>query len=229
MSRIKDLEVSERPRERLLERGAPSLSVPELIAIVLRVGVTGKSAVVLGQELLKKAGGLDGLCRLSVQDITEVHGIGPSKAAQLKAVFELGARLANERVRAFPLETPQQVMALLGEEMRQLDTESLRVIVVNTRLQLKSVEEISRGTVNETIAHPRDVIRVGLLHRAYGFLMVHNHPSGDPRPSSADLDFTLQVRDAAKLLQIEFLDHVILGVPTEGNEGYYSFQEAGYL
>jgi DNA repair protein RadC len=219
----------ERPRERLLSKGAGALSVPELIAIILRVGVPGKSAVGLGEELLNRAGGLDGLCRLSIQDITSIKGLGPSKAAQMKAAFELGARLAGERVKAFPVETPQQVMGLLGDEMRHLDVESLRVVAVNTRLHVKVVEEISRGTINETVAHPRDVVRVGIMHRAYGFLLVHNHPSGDPRPSSADLDFTLQVRDAARLMQIEFLDHVILGAPGDGREAYYSFKEAGYL
>jgi len=229
MARIKDMQEDERPRERLLLRGAGALSVPELIAIILRVGVTGKSAVSLGEELLKKAGGLDGLCRLSIEDITSVKGLGKAKACQLKAAFELGARLATERVKAFPVETPQQVMGLLGDEMRLLDVESLRVVAVNSRLHVKVVEEVSRGTVNETVAHPRDVVRVGLMHKAYGFLLVHNHPSGDPNPSSADLDFTLQVRDAACLLQIEFLDHVILGAPGEGRDSYYSFKEAGYL
>ncbi len=229
MGRIKDMHEDERPRERLLAKGAAALSVPELMAIILRVGVTGKSAVTLGEELLQRAGGLDGLCRLSIEDITSIKGLGKAKACQLKAVFELGARLATERVRAYPVETPQQVMGLLGDEMRQLDVESLRVVAVNSRLHVKVVEEISRGTINETVAHPRDVVRVGLMHKAYGFLLVHNHPSGDPRPSSADLDFTLQVRDAARLLQVEFLDHVILGTPGEGREAYYSFKEAGYL
>lgn len=229
MSRIKDLHEDDRPRERLLSKGATALSVPELIAIILRVGVTGKSAVRLGEELLQRASVLDGLCRLSVEDITSIKGLGRAKACQLKAAFELGARLASVRVKAFPVETPQQVMGLLGDEMRLLDIESLRVIAVNSRLHVKVVEEVSRGTVNETVAHPRDVVRVGLMHKAYGILLVHNHPSGDPRPSSADLDFTLQVRDAARLLQIEFLDHVILGAPGEGRDAYYSFKEAGYL
>ncbi|MEM6823083.1 MAG: DNA repair protein RadC [Verrucomicrobiota bacterium] len=229
MTRIKDMQASERPRERLQDKGASALSVPELIAILLRVGVEGKSAVTLGQELLKQAGSLDGLCRLSVEDITAVKGIGSAKAAQLKAAFELGARLASERIKAFPVETPEHVVGLLGDEMRQLDYESLRVILVNTRLHVKAVEEVSRGTINETVAHPRDVLRWGLLHRAYGILLVHNHPTGDPQPSNADLEFTLDVRDAAKLLQIEFLDHVILGVEAVGRQGYYSFKEAGYL
>lgn len=229
MTRIKDMPESDRPRERLAARGAASLSAPELIAIILSSGVPGNSAIGVGQELLAKAGGLDGLCRLSVQDIKEIKGIGNARATQLKAVFELGSRVAAERVKSLPVETPEQISALLGEEMRQLDYESLRVVVVNARLRVKAVEEVSKGTINETVAHPRDVVRVCLIHREYGFVLVHNHPSGDPRPSSADLDFTLKIRDAARLLQVEFLDHVILGIAGDGHEPYYSFKEAGYL
>jgi len=229
MTRIKDMPSDDRPRERLETRGASALSVPELIAILLSSGVSGNSAVGVGQELLAMAGGLDGLCRLSLQDIQKVKGIGRARSCQLKAAFELGARLGAERVRACPVERPEQVAALLGEEMRHLQDESLRVIVVNTRLGVKAVEEISRGTVNETVAHPRDVVRPCLLHKAYGFVLVHNHPSGDPHPSSADLDFTLRVREAARLMQVEFLDHVILGAPGDHHPAYYSFKEAGYL
>ncbi|MGF1678171.1 MAG: DNA repair protein RadC [Candidatus Methylacidiphilales bacterium] len=229
MGRIKDMHEDERPRERLVSRGAASLSASELIAILLRVGVRGKSAVALGEELLQRSGGLEGLARLSVADITGIHGLGVSKAAQLKAAFELASRMAAERVRQLPMDTPQQVVSLLGDEMRQLDVECLRIILVGTRLKLKAVEEVSRGTINETVAHPRDILRCALIHRAYGFIMVHNHPSGDPHPSQADLEFTRLVLDAARLMQVVFLDHIILGSPDGTHSGYYSFKESGYL
>lgn len=229
MNRIKDMRADDRPRERLERSGAAALTVPELIAILLGTGLVGKSAIALGQELVHRASSLDALCRMSVRDISAVKGIGPAKATKLKAAFELASRLASEQARAIPLETPAQVAALLSDELRSLTCESLRVIAVNTKLHLKAIEEVSRGTINETVAHPRDVIRVALIHQAYGFILVHNHPSGDPAPSSADLDFTMRIRDAARLMQIEFLDHVILGVPRPGHSGHYSFKEAGYL
>lgn len=219
----------DRPRERLWKQGASGLTISELLAILIRTGTKGKSAIVIGEEMLIRYQTLDNLSKTPAQELAKIKGLGMTKAVQLKAAFELAVRLSRSQALDQPVEGPGDVQRLLGEEMRQLPHESLRVIAVNTRLKMLAIQEISRGTINETVAHPRDVLRVGLMHQAYGIILVHNHPSGDPSPSAADLAFTLLVRDAAKLMQIEFLDHIILGSLSEGEKGYYSFKESGYL
>lgn len=220
---------TERPRERLWRHGSSSLKISELLAILLRTGVTGKSALCLGDELLHRYKSLDCLCRADVQELAQIHGIGTTKAIQLKAAFELGARLSKSQVLDLPIDTPEAVSELLGDEMRSLRVESLRVLAVNSRFHLIAIEEMSRGTVDETIAHPRDILRVALLHRAFGLLVVHNHPSGDPSPSNADLQFTLKLKQAGDLMQVPIIDHVILGTEGFAHAPYYSFKEAGYL
>jgi len=229
MQSIKEMHSADRPRERLWRSGPGSLRTGELIAILLRSGMTGRSALLIGDELLQQYGTLTALGRAQVEELARVKGIGPAKAVQLKAAFELASRLAQSEAYEQPLDTPQDVQRLLGEEMRQLPRESMRVLALNTRLRLMAMEEVSAGTVNETVAHPRDVLRVGVLRQAYGVLVVHNHPSGDPAPSKADLDFTVRLREAARLMQIELIDHIILGIPSGTQPGYYSFKEAGYL
>lgn len=199
------------------------------MAILLRTGTAGRSAVEIADELIGRFQSLDGLARADVRDLARVKGIGRTKAVQIKAAFELGTRWARDRAEALPMDSPELVEAFWGEEMRLLDYESLRVIVLDTRCRLKGSKEVSRGTVNETTAHPRDVLEPVVLVRGYGFILVHNHPSGDPSPSQADHRFTLQVREAARLLQVKFLDHIILGKPTDTRPGYYSFRLAGYL
>jgi DNA repair protein RadC len=229
MPRIKDMVNEDRPRESHWKHGSSGLAVSELLAILIRTGTKGKSAIVIGEEMLIRYQTLDNLSKTPAQELAKIKGLGMTKAVQLKAAFELAVRLSRSQALDQPMEGPLHVQRLLGEEMRQLPHESLRVIAVNTRLKMLGVQEISRGTINETVAHPRDVLRVGLMQQAYGIILVHNHPSGDPSPSAADLAFTLQVRDAAKLIQIEFLDHIILGSTSEKEKGYYSFKESGYL
>jgi DNA repair protein RadC len=230
MPSLKELPEPERPRERLLAHGAGALSTPELLALILNEsGTEGNSVLLLAQEILGKHSSLDELCRVRPKELMRFKGVGPAKAAQLKAVFELAARLAGSNRTRQVLETPQDVKEFLGEEMRQLTMECLRVLTLDSKLKMTAMEEVSRGTINETVAHPRDIVRVGINHEAYGILLVHNHPSGDPAPSQADLDFTLRVREAARLLQMELVDHIILGVESADQPGYYSFKEAGYL
>jgi DNA repair protein RadC len=229
MSRIKDMMNEDRPRERLWRQGSASLKVSELLAILIRTGTKGKSALAISEEMMVTYQNLDTLSKVSAQELSKIKGLGMTKAVQLKTAFELAVRLSRCQALDQPMEGPPEVQLLLGEEMRQLPYESLRVIAVNTRMKLLAVEEISRGTINETLAYARDVLRVGLLHKAYGLILVHNHPSGDPAPSIQDLKFTQKVRDAAKLLEIQFLDHMILGSSCDSEKGYYSFKENGYL
>lgn len=189
----------------------------------------GVSAVTLAEGIMARYPTLDGLARADVRELSKIKGVGRTKAIHIKAAFELAGRWSKSLHAGLPLDTPARIQAYLGDEMRQLDHESLRVLCLNTKLQLKEQKEISRGTVNETTAHPRDVLEVAILNRAYGIILVHNHPSGDPAPSNADLDFTLRLKQAAQTMQVHLIDHIILGKPAATHPGYYSFKEAGYL
>lgn len=227
--RIADLPADERPREKLLQRGPGSLSDAELLALFLRTGIRGLSAVDLGRRLLAKFGSLTELSRLHLRDLQSQKGVGPAKAMDILAAFELGRRLARATRDRTPLDHPDAVLSLIGAEMRSERCEVLKVVLVNARLHFVAVEEISRGGINETYAHPREILRPALLHAAYGFILVHNHPSGDPAPSGADLSLTRRVRDGAEMLQVRFLDHIIVGIPCATGPGYYSFREAGVI
>jgi DNA repair protein RadC len=147
----------------------------------------------------------------------------------MAAAFEIGNRLARGRDLAPLLDTPQSIFDVFGQEFMALRQESLRVVMLDSRLRLIRAEEISRGTVNECVAHPREIFRRAMIHSAYAVVIVHNHPSGDPTPSLADHRITRSLKDAAHLLQINLIDHVILGSPDGGRVPYYSFKEAGLI
>jgi len=227
--KIREMPKEERPRERLIARGAGALSDAELIAILLRTGVPGSNAIAVAQQLVRKYGSLDGLSRCSVNELAAIKGVGLAKGAQLAAAFGLGHRLAREKHPEKKIDTPERVYELLGLEMRALHKEALRVILLDTRYNYQRIEEVSLGSVNESIAHPRDVFRPALIYSAYAVVVVHNHPSGDPSPSQADHSLTRRLREAAELLQIKLLDHVIIGAPAEGRLPYFSFKEMGVL
>ncbi len=227
--KIREMPKEDRPRERLAARGASALSDAELIAILLRTGVEGSNAVEVARQLINKFGSLDALSRCSVKELAGIKGIGPAKGAQLAAAFGLGHRLAREKRVDRKVDTPEAVDALLGPEMRALHKEALRVVLLDTRYNYVRIEEVSLGSVNESIAHPRDVFRPALIYSAYAVVVVHNHPSGDPSPSQADHSLTRRLREAAELLQIKLLDHVIIGAPAEGRLPYFSFKEMGVL
>jgi DNA repair protein RadC len=227
--RIQELPDEDRPREKLLKQGAAALSESELIAILLRTGTVGANAIDVARELLMRYQSLTSLSRRGAKELAEVKGIGLAKAMQLAAAFELGKRLAQESPTRGKVDTPQLVYELLGQEMLMLSRESLRAILLDTRLRLLRVEEISLGTISECIAHPREVFRPALVHSAYAMILAHNHPSGDPSPSAADIQMSRRMSESAKILQIRLLDHVIIGAPAEGRRPYYSFKEAGVL
>jgi DNA repair protein RadC len=226
---IREMPQGERPREKLLSRGPSALTDSELIAILLRTGLPGANAVEVARQLLDRYGSLSGLSRCTAQEIEAIRGIGQAKAIQLVAAFGLGQRLANERLSRQKLDSPELVHDLVAAEMRALHKESLRVILLDTRYRLLRIEEVSRGSVNESIAHPRDVFRPAIVASAYAVVVVHNHPSGDPAPSQADHGLTRRLAEAAELLQIKLLDHIIIGAPAEGRLPYFSFKEAGVL
>lgn len=228
--RIQDIPVADRPRERLLRIGPEALSDAELLALFINVGIPGENAIQIAQRLLRTYTSLRHLARLAPAQLRSEKGVGPAKAALISAAFELGRRAENERLREIPLNTPEQIFDLVGPSMQHLQHEVVRVLLVNSRLNFIRQDQISQGSINESMAHPRDVLRPVILHAAYGFVMVHNHPSGDPSPSDADLRITRRVREAATILGLQFLDHIVIGQHSETRTvPYYSFREAGLL
>ena len=227
--KIHELPEQERPREKLAAHGAAALSDSELIAILLRTGIPGANAVDIGRQLILQFGSLAALARASLAELAKTKGVGRTKAVQLAAAFGLASRLAKESLTDIPLDTPARIFELLGAEMRQLGKESLRVVLLDSKLRLLCVEQVSLGSLNECLAHPREILRPAVLHNAFAFILVHNHPSGDPTPSDADRRVTMRMAEAARMLQINFFDHVILGSPSAERAPYFSFREAGVI
>ena len=226
---IRELPVQQRPRERLLHSGVSALTDAELIAILLRTGTRGMNAVELAELLLQRFGSFAQLARATVAQISQTKGIGRTKAVQLTAAFGLGSRLAAEKYIDHPLDNPEAVYDLVGPDLRLLDRESLQVLLLDTRYRLISRHEISRGTLNESLAHPREILKPAISQSAYAFVLFHNHPSGDPSPSEADLRLTRRIVEASRILQITLLDHLIIGFPQNGRSGYFSFKEHGII
>jgi len=220
----------ERPREKADRHGIGALTDAELLAIFIRTGRPGKNALAMASELLEKSGGLVALSRYDALEIRKkVSGIGKAKSLELSAAFEIGKRLVRGGEERPVLDSPEKIFEVFGREFLALRRESLRVILLNTKLRLMHVEEIALGSVNECVAHPREIFRPAIVHSAYALVLVHNHPSGDPEPSAADRRLTASLREAASLLQINLLDHMILGSPEGGRQPYYSFRDAGLL
>src|SRR6202022_238591 len=212
---IHELPDEEKPREKLLQRGIDSLTDAEMLAILLRTGVPGCNVIELAGELLNHQGTRAQLSRCPIPELSSFKGVGLAKALHLAAAFGLGTRLAAEQVISQPLNHPEAVYQLLGAEMRQLDRESLRVVLLNTRFRLIAISEVSKGTLNESLAHPREIFKPAISHSAFAFVLVHNHPSGDPAPSDVDLRLTRRVAECARMLQIQLLDHLVVGSPQQ--------------
>jgi DNA repair protein RadC len=227
--RITDLPLDERPREKLARFGAGALDNAELLAIFLRTGVKGRSAIQIGRDLLGHYGSIGALGSAGVEEISRQNGLGLAKACQLVAAFELGARAAREHTAQLPLDEPEAIYRVFSPQLAWLRHERLLVALVDTRLRHEGTVEISSGTLTETSGHPREILRPVITRGAYGFVLVHNHPSGDPTPSRADDRFTRRLVEAAELLQLRFLDHIIIGRPDGGRAPYYSFREAGIV
>ena len=229
--RIKDMAAKDRPRERLVLEGADALSNAELIAILLRTGLKGYSAIHIAQQLLAKFGTLDGLARAPLEELLQVKGVGRDKAVTLKAAFTLARKMAAEMRAESPLlDTPERIADLLREASRPQDVEQFRVVLLNTRRRLIGLETISQGTLDTLLVHPREVFKRAIAANASAVVLVHNHPSGDPTPSEADIKVTRDLIRAGQLLKIEVLDHVIIGRRTmERQKDYVSLRELGYF
>jgi len=230
--RLKDQPASERPRERLAAKGPEALSDAELIAILLRTGLKGVNVVEVGRQLLHRYGGsLQALARASVDDLCKVKGIGRDKAVTLIAAFTLARKMAEELQRESPvLDNPEAVVALLKGQNLIKNVETLQVLLLNTRRRLIRVEEITDGTIDTLLVHPREVFKAAIAANAAAVVLAHNHPSGDPTPSEADIKVTRDLIRAGQLLKIDVLDHVIIGRATaERAKDYTSLRELGYF
>jgi DNA repair protein RadC len=209
---IKDLEKNERPQARLARMGAHVLSTAELLAVLLRVGVEGENAIQLSQRLLKEFNGLVGLQKASYSEICNQHGVGKAKAAQIKAAIDLGRRLAlqscEERV---IIQSPEDAADLVQYEMSSLEQEQLRVITLNTRNHVLGVKTIYQGSLNSSQVRVGELFRPAIRENAAAIILAHNHPSGDPSPSPDDVSITKAVIKAGNLLDIQVLDHLIIG------------------
>jgi DNA repair protein RadC len=228
---IREMPEHDRPRERLVAKGAEALRNAELIAILLRTGMKGTSAVHIAEQLLQKFGTLENLARASLDDIRKVKGIGRDKAIALKSAFTLAQRMASELAGDAPmLDSPERVADYLRESNRLLEVETFQAVLLNTRRRLIRVEQLSQGTLDTILVHPREVFRAAIAANAAAVIIVHNHPSGDPTPSDSDIKATRDLVRAGQLLKIDVLDHVILGRATEQRtKDYVSLRELGYF
>lgn len=228
---IRDLPSTERPRERLVLNGAENLKTAELLAILIRTGRKGHSALSIAEHLLSRFQTLGQLSAASLEELQAVAGVGPDKAVTLKSAFTLAHRLSVEIRTEMPLmDSPDHIADLLREEMRLQAVETFFVILLNTRRRLIRVEKISQGTLDTLLVHPREVFRSAVTQGASAIVLAHNHPSGDPAPSEADIKVTRDLIRAGQLMKIEVLDHVIVGRrTTERPRDYVSLRELGYF
>jgi DNA repair protein RadC len=210
--RIADLDSLERPRERLAQLGAASLTSAELLGILLRVGVRGENAVDVGQRLLQTFGGIAGLHQAAYPELINQHGIGAAKAAQLKAAIELGRRLVQQSPDDKPvIHSPQDAAALVQYDMSSFEQEHLRVLYLNTRNCVLAWEDVYKGSLNQSQVRVGELFKGAIRRNAASIILAHNHPSGDPTPSPDDVAITRAIIEAGKLLDVEVLDHLIIG------------------
>jgi len=231
-SRLREMAVSERPQERLERLGPNYLSDTELLAMILRSGTPDRDVISLASEIIREAGTLAGCLSYTTRDFQRFRGIGRIKALQLITVMEMARRiLAVGGVEKPLLDDPAKVAQFMHTRAAGLSVEKFWVLSLNTKNRLLRVSEVTSGTATSSLVHPREVFREAIQHGATGIICVHNHPSGDPAPSSADLRVTRVLRDAARVIQIELLDHLILGLPRHDprGTGFYSFAEMGMI
>ncbi|MBI4197882.1 MAG: DNA repair protein RadC [Chloroflexi bacterium] len=221
---IRDLPLGERPRERLRERGASYLSNADLIAILLRTGTASENALELANHLLSAFGGLGGLARASFEELATIHGVGEAKMAQLKAALELGRRfLATGGEERVAIGSPGDVANLVMGEMAFMEQECLKVLLLNSKNQVMAIADVYRANVSATTVRPAEVFSEAVRANHPFVVLVHNHPSGDPTPSPEDVAVTERLIQAGKVMDIEVLDHIIIG--RSKYNGYLSMKE----
>jgi DNA repair protein RadC len=222
---IREWPEGERPRERLVKYGAQHLTTAELLGILCRIGVKGRSAVDLGRELLHTFGGLRGLDAADLTELQTVKGFGKAKIAQLKAALELGRRFLSEaKAVKGKVESSKAVYEFLLPHMRDLKKEIFKVLLLNGQNEILEVVTVSEGSLTESPVYPREIVQVANRHHAAALIFAHNHPSGNPRPSPTDKEITQELVFVGKLLHIKVLDHIIIG-----EDRYFSFADAGLI
>lgn len=210
---VHDLPLSERPRERLLKLGAGALSAQEILALILGRGIRNESVMVTAQKLMTEFGNLRNIAAAPVEELTGIKGVGPAKAAQIKAAFELSKRLENSSdiKEQRTVKSPDDAIEAIGSELKGKKKEHFMVISLDTRNHVINTRMVSIGSLDSSIAHPREVFNEAISSRAASVILVHNHPSGDPTPSEDDINLTKRLIKAGEILGIEVLDHIIIG------------------
>jgi DNA repair protein RadC len=224
---IKDWPAADRPREKLLAQGAPSLSETELLAIILRNGnaSTGESAIDHARLLLNRFGGLKGLDDAASSEIAAVKGIGPAKVAQLKACLEIGRRIGSQKWETGqPLHSAEDVFRHFRENLGREKREFFYVVLLNNKNRKIREVKVSEGSLTASLVHPREVYNPVIRESAAGVIFVHNHPSGDPAPSAEDIDITKRLKEVGEVMGVRVLDHVVIG-----HDRYFSFSDRGML
>jgi DNA repair protein RadC len=223
---IHDLPHFERPRERLSRLGPDALSGPELLALVIGRGVAGKSALTIGQELIGRFGSVQGVSEATIEELSTIKGVGPAKAVQLKASFELGKRqwLEAEKPYSGDIRNPADVAKAVRATIKDKAKEHFKLILLNTRNRVTGIFTVSIGTLNASLVHPREVFRMAIQHAASSVVLAHNHPSGDPEPSDDDIALTRRLCESGRLLGIEVIDHIVVA-----GDAFISFKARGIL
>ena len=231
MSSFHSIPIGERPQERLQAKGPGALSDAELLAVVLRSGTRGCDVMRLSRKILTEGGSLRGLLRLTAEDLQQYPGIGQVKALQLLATIEIARRVLTIGEAAPLMDNPQRIYDWLRPMAEGEAVEKFWVLSLNRKNRLLRCQAVTSGTATASLVHPREVFREAIRNSASALVCAHNHPSGDPSPSQADIRATRQLREAAKVIQLDLLDHVIIGQREHdpAGTGYYSFAEAGLL
>ena len=209
---VHDLPLSERPRERLLKLGSEALSAQEILALIFGRGIKGESVMVTAQRLLSQFGNLKGITSASIGELTQINGIGPAKAAQIKAAFELSKRLESpaDESQKPAIKSPEDVASIVRSQLKGKKKEHFLVLCLDTRNRLINYKPVSMGSLDTSVVHPREVFKEAISSNAASVIFVHNHPSGDPEPSKEDIELTKRLAKAGEIMGIEVLDHIIV-------------------
>ncbi len=221
---VKHWPEEERPRERLMAHGPSSLSEAQLLAIIIRNGRAGRTAVDLGRELLERFGSLAGLEQAAIKEICAIRGIGPAKAAEIKAAIELGRRYQKPTLSGASFCSSQDVAAYYRPRLRDFKKEIFRCALLDTKNKILKEEVVSIGSLTASIVHPRDAFKAAVRESAAAVIFIHNHPSGDVKPSQEDILLTRRLVQAGEVIGIQVLDHIIIG-----DNGHFSFRDQGMI